>query len=268
MSSGRDASASCRVSRRELLLLAATLLPASRARADLFGTDITVLLAQLEQQLALVSNAISTVQNLVRSVESLQRIYTQATTLLEHASKGDFRGILDTAGAMVNVAHGMTINLQRFNRRGGQWKDYLIEKHRNGESMDVFDITKISAEATKWNLEMVKDTGRMVGHVADLAGSYQAYDQIVQMVQTASLTQGVVGQLERLQGISAASAGIWMHQDQVASTMASIQAQRWQLEAAQKEAAKQRCREMWNGVDKVGASDQAADTGFRVDETW
>lgn len=237
------------------------------AKADLFGTDITVLLAQLEQQLQLVTNAISTVQNLVRSVQHLGNILEQSKAVLTHASKGDFLGVLESVKQISMGAQNMTANLQRFNYRGGQWKNLIIAKQRNGESLDAIDISRLSLEASQWNLQMVKDTGRMIGAVTDLTGSYNTMNQIVDMVNTSSATQGVVGQLERLQGIVGASASIGLHQDQVASTQLALNAQKMQLDAARREATRQRQEDLWRDVDKVETGRPVA-TEWDVDQRW
>jgi hypothetical protein len=103
--------------------LVAELPPRRRVSCEptLFGGDIGVLLAQLEQQFQTVSHAIQTVKNLVETVNRLGNIVQNSKTLLEHAKNGGVMGVIDAAQGFVNIGQGVIGRLRLTNNDANWW---------------------------------------------------------------------------------------------------------------------------------------------------
>lgn len=166
-------------------------------RADLFGGDVGVMLAQLEQQLQLVTNAVQTVQNLMETVRQLGAIADQGKTLLQQATgKGGLDGILNGVKGLAMAGKGASKNLQVLNTRGGYWKDTIAARARLGESLSLADSVKMSAEAFELNGRFLRDIGNVTASFGEIAQSSEALQAASDAVNDAAAVQGVVGQTQ------------------------------------------------------------------------
>ena len=68
------------------------------------------------------SHAISTVQNLVQTVNHLSNIYKMSKITLQKARHGGLEGILESAQNLISVARGVNGNLMALDRNAAMWR--------------------------------------------------------------------------------------------------------------------------------------------------
>ena len=268
----RQASSLARLTRRTALmgllgLPMAAALPRV-ARADLFGGDIGVLLAQLEQQLQLVSNAISTVQGIMQTVQHLNQVRQHAQTLIAKVKNGGVMGFLDAIKDVADVGRRMTHNLNYVNKVGGAWKDNITSTIQKGDSMSFGDMVKLSSTVNDLNRRMIEDFGDMATAVSAVKDSFSALDSSHKAMMEAQSVDGVVGQVQLLGQQQYALTNIVAHSDLVQSLSARQQAQKYMMDAANEQAAYNYQIQMWSSFGTGFTAPQPADTGIGTDSSW
>ena len=249
------AADSGRISRRGLLGLAAGCLTAAftrPARADLFGGDITVLLAQLEQQLTLVSNAIATVQ---RVTETAQR----AAKMVEHAKqlgamvtgRGGLDGFLRGLKGIVDTGRGAVNNLQTLNVRGGYWKDRISATAANHGNWTLRDTVRMSQEASDLDRRFLRDVNQMAKSFATVGNSFDALQSAADAVNEAASVTGVVGQVQLLGRETLQLVGISAQLHDSIATMGSMQADELARQAADRETGRAKVEILLNELEIV-----------------
>jgi hypothetical protein len=173
--------------------LAAWLTP-SRAKADLIG-DVGVLIAQLEQQLQLVSNAIATVQNLVQTVQRLSKVVQNGEQLLKRVSAGDLAGVLDAAQGFVSLARGVTGSLRRLDM-DAKWWDTNIRKLIVTEQLKPQDKEEFKVALAEMDQRRLKNTAQVNESFGHLKHAYDAVENSSDAVKRSMSTEGVVGQMQ------------------------------------------------------------------------
>ena len=172
--------------------VAAALVAPARAKADLFGGDIPVLLAQLEQQFQMVSHAISTVQNLVRTVEELQTVVSNSKTLLEHAGDNGIKGILNAAQGSVSMLRGVVGDLKRVNSDITWWQRQLD----TSKTLTPQNASALSRQRHEWNMKTLESASTALEAFKTVDDSYEDLEQSQDIVKAQRNTSGVVGQLQ------------------------------------------------------------------------
>lgn len=188
-----------RVSRRGAVTAAvvvplAVWLRPSPAQADLFG-DVGVLIAQLEQQLQLVSNAIATVQNLVQTVQHLSNVVQNGKMLLKRVAAGDLEGVLSAAQGFVSLARGVTGSLRRLDM-DAKWWDTNIRRLIVTEQITPTDRQEFKvalADMDRRRLQNANQVNESFGH---LKHAYDAVENSSDAVKRSMSTEGVVGQMQ------------------------------------------------------------------------
>lgn len=172
----------------------ASALEASPARADLFG-DVGVLLAQLEQQLQLVSNAIATVQNLVQTVQHLSHVVENSKILLKRVASGDLQGVLDAAQGFVGMARGVTGRLQGMNR-DARWWDTNIRRLIVNEELKQQHVNDMRVALADMDARRLKSTTEVNQSFGNVQKAYDAVQNSSDAVKRSLSTEGVVGQMQ------------------------------------------------------------------------
>lgn len=182
-----------RASRRVFVATVATALVAPvGAKADVFGSDIPILLGQLEQQFKMVSSAIATVQNLVRTVEELQTVVNNGKTLLEHAGDNGLIGVLDAAQGATGLLRGVVGDLRRINSGIGWWQKQLTKS----KTLDSQSAATLSRQRHEWHVQTLDSASTALDAYQTLDSSYGDLEQSQKIVKAAGNTSGVVGQLQ------------------------------------------------------------------------
>lgn len=166
----------------------------SSAHADLFG-DVAVLIAQLEQQLQLVSNAIATVQSLVQTVNHLSNVVQNGEQLLKRVSAGDLQGVLDSAQGFIYLARGVTGSLRRLDN-DAKWWDANVRKLIVTEQFHPQDAQEFKvalADMDRRRLQNASQVNESFGH---LKHAYDAVENSSDAVKRSMSTEGVVGQMQ------------------------------------------------------------------------
>jgi len=261
------------------------------ARADLFGGDIGVLLAQLEQQLTMVAKAIETVQAIMASVERLQRVAEQGKTMLQKLSGGQgLKGVLEGVHELANAGRGAIRNLQVLNVRGGQWKDTITSRasapRRLDEARDelaaaraagasegtqleikrrISDLERLSdeptlslnegfrmtAEAQELNARFLRDVGNIHESFGQIAMSVKALESMQEATEAADTVDGIVGQTQLL-GRQVANLGVIATQHASATTThASLYTSELEREAMERKTQRSLSESAWKDFDVV-----------------
>lgn len=188
-----------RLTRRRLLQLCAGSCVAAYApavRADLFGGDIGVLIAQLEQQFQTVSQLIQTVRGVYATVEKVQKVVQQGDVMLMATQgQGGLKGVLNAAQAFTSTAGGVLHNLQRINVRGGQWKDTIAAQ---GGTLNLAQATKLTAEVMDMNTAFLRDVGNVYDTYKAVEGVFESVESSADAVNEAAGTRGAIGQMQLL----------------------------------------------------------------------
>lgn len=210
--------------------LAAALTP-NVAHADIVG-DVGVLIAQLEQQLQLVSNAIATVQNLVQTVQHLSNVVQNSKRLLEKAGHGGLTGILEAAQGFISIARGVTGSLSRIDRDARWWQSNIDRLTSASPTDDKYAAALAVRDLDRKRLE---DARTMNAQFARIEDSYKAYNASADAVTAGQSTNGVVGQVQLLQRINTQHQRIALHEDEMLTRMASDNATELARMAAERE---------------------------------
>jgi hypothetical protein len=239
------------------------------ARADLFGGDVGVMLAQLEQQLQLVTNAIQTVQQLMESVRRLGAIADQGKTLLQQATgKGGLDGILNGVKGLAMAGRGATRNLQVLNTRGGYWKDTIAARARVGESLSLGDSVKMSAEAFELNGRFLRDIGNVTSSFGEIAQSSDALQAASDAVSDAAAVQGMVGQTQLVGRQVFQLARIATQHAGASTTHASLYADELTREAWERQRGELEQRRIFDEEEFDRVDDAPTQIDFELDTPW
>lgn len=212
-----------RISRRGVvtamvvLPLTAALKPSS-VHADLFG-DVGVLIAQLEQQLQLVSNAIATVQNLVATVQHLSNVVQNGKMLLKRISAGDVQGVLDSAQGFISLARGVTGSLRRLDM-DAKWWDTNIRKLIVTEQMTPENTAEFKVALADMDKRRLASTAQVNQSFSNLKTTYDAVQNSSDAAKASLRTEGVVGQMQLATAQNAALATIGATQAEMTALLA------------------------------------------------
>lgn len=188
-----------RVSRRSAVTAAvvapiAAWLTPSPVKADLIG-DVGVLIAQLEQQLQLVSNAIATVQNLVQTVQHLSNVVQNGKQLLKRVSAGDIEGVLSAAQGFVGLARGVTGSLGRLDR-DARWWDTNVRRLIVTEQLTPSDTQRFKSALAEMDQRRLQNANQTSESFAHVKNAYDAVENSSAAVKRGLSTEGVVGQMQ------------------------------------------------------------------------
>jgi hypothetical protein len=239
------------------------------AKADLFG-DIGVLLAQLEQQLQLVSNAIATVSNLVKTVENLGHIVQYSKTLIQQAGHGGLTGLLNAAQGFVGIAQGVTSNLQRIDSDAKWWSANI----QRLAGPDVSDPQYTIADSLKTRQAIAANDQRILNNAAKMNEAYgrikNSYDALQgsgDAVKEAMRTDGVVGQVQLLGRQNAHLATISLHEDEMLTLMAQANNAELERMAAERERNRKLVEEAFPHTDRPSTT-APVDLPFELRLGW
>lgn len=253
------------VSPPALQRIAPPMAPAT-ARADLFG-DIGVLLAQLEQQLQLVSNAIATVQNLVATVERLGKVVKYSETLLKQAGNGGVDGVLSAAQGFLGIARGVTGSLTRINNDAKWWTNKVNALYKSDQPMSNADFVvarKTMVERDRLLIDSAESTYKAYSRLED---SYKAMEAQGDAVQEAMRTEGVVGQMQLVGRQTAQLARIALHQDEVATIHSKTVTDDMMRQAEERRLNMERQKKAFDGFNKTNTSNRA-DLPYEIGKGW
>jgi hypothetical protein len=240
------------VTRRQMFGLAAGALLAAfprTARADLFGGDVGILLAQLEQMLTMVVKAAETVQGIMATVDRVQRVYENGQVMLRKVTGQEgLRGFVSGVRDLANSGRMATRNLQTLNVRGGQWMARIKENHGDLSSRDVWQMT---IEATDLNRRFLRDAVNIHASFGQVAQSFAALDQLQEITAAAETVDGLVGQ-SMLIGRSIAQLGVIATQhSSAATTHAQLYTSELERKAMEREMQRKLSEDAWKDFDKV-----------------
>jgi hypothetical protein len=234
------------LTRRELFGIAVGCLAVAYARpakADLFGGDITVLLAQLEQQLTLVSNAISTVQRVTETAQRAAKMVDQGGQMLRMATgQGGLQGFLTGLKGIVDTGRGAVGNLQTMNIRGGMWKDKITANHGSLSFQDGMSLTN---EAMQMDARFLRDVSNMSKSFAQVMSPFDALESAADAVREASSVTGVVGQVQLLGREMFQLTGIAAQMTMGMGMMGNMQVNELGREAAEREGSRAAAKQMY-----------------------
>lgn len=268
----RDASAlSCSTRRSVLkglaLSLAAALVPRP-VRADLFGGDIGVLLAQLEQAYQIVSNGIRTVQNLMETVNRLGKVVQNSKTLLEHAQNGGLEGILDAAQGFVGIAQGVTSRLRVTNNDTNWWIHKISplvtdKEHR----LSAADQAALESQLAESDRERIRGAKRINAWYDRLKEQYAALEASSKAVKEGNNANGVVAQMQlanrqQVQAQSTLLAGVEMQ-----TVMAANQEEEYMRQATIRETTRKRKDKAKKGL-KDTSEPQPVNFDIQLGQQW
>ncbi len=252
------------VSRRGLFGLAVGCLVAAYSRpakADLFGGDITVLLAQLEQQLTLVSNAISTVQRVTETAQRAYTMVTQGKQMLAMATgQGGLSGFLSGLKGIVDTGRMATGNLQRVNIRGGQWKDHIAT-----DGLTFREGMALTGEAMDMDRRFLGNVADMSKSWAQVMNSFDGLQSAADAVHEASSVTGVVGQVQILGREMYQLTGITAQMTMGMGMMGNMQANELARQAAIREANRALVLKFYGDY---GHAEEAAPTDVTISGTY
>lgn len=257
-----------RVTRRGLFSIVAGCLVAAYARparADLFGGDIGVLLAQLQQQLTLVSNAIQTVRGIYASVERLQRTYEETKKFASNITgSGGLEGFLRGTQGLVDAGRGAVGNLQYLNVAGGNWKDLIVSQHG---ALTFEQAIKLTKAASQFDQMMLRDAGRFTDAFGQVTQSFDGLRSATQAARDAESVLGVVGQTKLLNRQFVQLVGISAQLSGTMSTTGSMIAAKYQAEAAEREASRVKAKEHWDSI-KTSVEVGPVEIRYNPDGEW
>lgn len=254
-----------RISRRGAMMalvavpLANVLKPAP-VEADLFG-DVGVLIAQLEQQLQLVSNAIATVQNLVATVQHLSNVVQNGKMLLKRISAGDVQGVLDSAQGFISLARGVTGSLRRLDM-DAKWWDTNIRKLIVTEQLTPENTAEFKVALSDMDKRRLASTAQVNQSFSNLKTTYDAVQNSSDAARASLRTEGIVGQMQLATAQNAALATIGATQ----TDMLALLARRNEEEMLRLSAERERNRVLVEGAFKgLGEPESTAPATLPVD---
>lgn len=207
---------------------------AAPARADLFGGDIGVLLAQLQQQLQLVSNAINTVRGIYSSVERLQNMVQQAKQLGSAVTgSGGLLGFLDAAQGLVGTAQGVIGNLQYIDVQGGAWRDLIVKQGGRLSFSQGLALTEAVVDFDRRMFSDAKRVARVYSDISRLTGN--GLSASASAARDAEAAMGIVGQAKLLNRQMLQLAGISSQIVQGVGLTGQMQLDEMQRQAAQRQ---------------------------------
>ena len=231
-------------------------------RADLFGGDIGVLLAQLEQQLQMVSHAISTVQNLVETVTRLGNVVNNTKLVLKQAGSGNIRGILGAAQGLVSVARGVNYRLQ-VTQHAGQWWDSKIRPlFMDGRPIGAADARGAQQSIRDMDVARVSEKPRINEWYDRLKQHYALLEQQHQSVQDGAGEEGVVAQVQRAHAATALAHDTAVASLEIQTEAAAAQDMELRRQALERERSRKQADEMLDGVGRVAPSAPVDDLGY------
>jgi hypothetical protein len=254
----RGSKGGCRdatVSRRNLIVGLVTATPvvmlAKPALADLFG-DVGVLLAQLEQQLQLVSHAIQTVQSLYQTVAHLQNVVNATKTAIHQASNGGLEGFLNGLQGLTQVGLGVTSSLRRIDTDAIWWRNLIASKAKDG-TFTYEDAYHAQAAMRQRDQQILQNQQQLSESYGRLSMSYQAAKASNDAVNAAMNEPGVVGQMQLIGRQTAQATGIALHQDEMATLQAKALNDEYARQAAEREATRTQLAKDAEGLHNVNA---------------
>jgi uncharacterized phage infection (PIP) family protein YhgE len=217
----------------------AALLPRA-ARADLVG-DVGVLLAQLEQQLQMVSHAISTVQNLVQTVKHLSSVVDQGKRLLEQAGRGNIEGVLNAAQGFTRIGMNVTGRLRMTHTDVNWWRTKLTPLLSDSNAqLSTADRMALESDLRAADRERMSGAKRVNAWYDRLQEQYKILEAQSTSVQEGSREQGAVAAMQRAHAATALA-----HQTAVAQLeMATVTAEGDEMERVRQAAERERSKKI------------------------
>jgi hypothetical protein len=237
-------------------LVASVFLPAT-ASADLVG-DVGVLLAQLEQQLQMVSHAISTVQNLVQTVTHLKNVVDQGKIMLKRAGHGGLAGLLDSAQGFIGIARGVTGSLRRIDTDTRWWQSN-VAKLGGDSALTSEDRLAVAVAIREMDTERIKNAQRMNDATNQLnKDSSEAFASVGEAVRESEAGQGVVSQMQALNRINAQNVRVGLNQQAMTASLVQSNNDELARMAAERELTRKMLEESASGFGTITPSEPAA----------
>jgi hypothetical protein len=268
----QDSSALVRLTRRGvlkglLLSLSAAAAP-SVVRADLFGGDIGVLLAQLEQQFQTVSHAIQTVKNLVETVNRLGNIVQNSKTLLEHAKNGGVMGVIDAAQGFVNIGQGVIGRLRLTNNDANWWISKITPLVADKDyQMSSADRAALDSQLAENDRERVKGAKKINAWYDRLKEEYKSLQDSSEAARSAMNTNGMVGQMQIASQQNVLAQKTMLRGVEMQTEMAASQEEEFTRQAAVREATRKKKETAKAGLGTVNES-QPVEFDFQLGSGW
>lgn len=234
---------SIRVHRRGAMLataavpLAEMLLP-DVARADIFG-DVGVLLAQLEQQIQMVSHAIATVQNLVQTVTHLSNVVKATKTAIQKAGSGGLENLLDGLQELTSVARGATGQLRRIDNDAIWWTAQIERFQVADKQMTTAQSLQTQQAIREMDQRRIQNLNNVNTSYGHLKNSYDALDASNSAVKEAMTTDGITGQMQLLGRQNAQIALIATGEHETMTTMSQATTDELARQSAEREVTRQ-----------------------------
>jgi DNA repair exonuclease SbcCD ATPase subunit len=240
--------------------------PRNVARADIIG-DVGVLLAQLEQQLQLVSNAIRTVQGVVQTVNHLSNIVTMTKVTLQKARQGGLEGLLESAQNYVQYLRGINGNLMRLDATAAQWRNKIIGLANtvNPSANDQIQAAIAVRELDKQRLQNAQAMNDATNQL--VKDSNDAFTQTGDILNESQTTDGVVGQIQELQKINAQQMRVALNQQEMTAQLVKNNNDELVRMAAKREAERQAVERLMTGYGEIKTS-VPSELQFNLQQPW
>lgn len=235
-------------------------------RADIIG-DVGVLLAQLEQQLQLVSNAIRTVQGVVQTVNHLSNIVNMTKVTLQKARQGGMEGLLESAQNYVQYLRGINGNLMRLDSTAAQWRNKIIGLANtiNPSSNDQIQAAIAVRELDKQRLQNAQAMNDATNQL--VKDSNDAFTQTGDILNESQTTDGVVGQIQELQKINAQQMRVALNQQEMTAQLVKNNNDELVRMAAKREAERQEVERLMTGYGELKTS-TPSELQFNLQQPW
>lgn len=237
------------------------------ARADIIG-DVGVLLAQLEQQLQLVSNAIRTVQGVVQTVNHLSNIVNMTKVTLQKARQGGLEGLLESAQNYVQYLRGINGNLMRLDSTAAQWRNKIIglSNNLNPSPNDQIQAAIAVRELDKQRLQNAQAMNDATNQL--VKDSNDAFTQTGDVLNESQTTDGVVGQMQELQKINAQQMRVALNQQEMTAQLVKNNNDELVRMAAARESERQEVERLMTGFDDDSTPPPPSELPYDLQRGW
>jgi hypothetical protein len=215
-------------------------------RADLFGGDIGVLLAQLQQQLQMVSNLFTMVDRAVATAKSVQQTVDRLDTLGKMVTgQAGFGGFLDGLQSITQAGQAGLAAVQHLNIRGGQWKDHIAS-----EGFTITDALQLSIEAAEMDRRLLGSTAQMLQAHAQVANAFGGVQSMSDVANAATSATSVVSTTALMTRQMAQLGGIMATLAQSTGMSGQLYVSETSRQAAEREAARRRHQQLYGNVGR------------------
>lgn len=258
-----------------------------------FGEDVAVLLAQLEQQLQLVSNAIATVQNLVQTVQHLTTVVGNTGKVIKKATskgglkmiyddladgQGGLNGVLNAASNVTGLAQSTIRDLDVIG--DAVWDDWykwqsspnasLCAGKRPEECSLVWSeqIRGASQALRQYDTSRLRSRQSMAQAFKGFRKLYESHKQAMEAAQDAQQEDGVLGAVQMSTRMQAHAMTAQVKMAEMAAISANIDADRDTREAAEREYQRALTQQHMDSLGEI-RKDPPVEVGWNIGaEQW